>query len=193
MIALRILVIGVTCVKRRENARTISLNWTKNTKPKMLRRGIQSFGTIDWRIDWREGRNCSRNQTVRSQPMKLADSAMRRRVKAPCGSDLLIAIFNDPNHRQETAPPRRPPTRRPKSHDTQCLWEISRSRTVGPVTLWERSPDRDLRSSQQSRSGDRSHQETAPAAERAARRRDGWCVGSFTNYCRIKVRSLPCS
>ena len=24
---------------------------------------------------------------------------MRRRVKAPCGSDLLIAIFDDPNNR----------------------------------------------------------------------------------------------
>ena len=67
----------------------ISLNWTKITQPKMLRRGIQSFGTIDFR----EGRDC--------------------------GSDLPIAIFDDPNNRGlETAP-----TRRPQSRDTRCLWE----------------------------------------------------------------------
>ncbi len=99
-----------------------NLNWTKITQPKMLRRCIQSFGTIDWRIDWREGRDSSRNQTVRSQPMKLADSVMRRQVKTPCGSDLLIAIFDDPDNRgQETAP-------------TMLLHP----------SLWERSPDRDF-------------------------------------------------
>ena len=73
----------------------------------MLRRVFKSCGTIDWRIDWRERRYCSGDQTVRSQPMKLADPVMRRRVNVPRGA-------------------------------------ILRSRTVGSVTLWERSPDRDF-------------------------------------------------
>ena len=39
--------------------------------------------------------------------MRLADPVMRRRVKVPCGSDLLIAIFDDSNNRGlETAPTR---------------------------------------------------------------------------------------
>ncbi len=75
--------------------------------------------------------------------------------------------------------------KRPQSHDTQCLWE--------------RSPDRDFcngpsRKSAQDESLGRccwSRFETAPAAERAARCwdgcRDGLCVGSFTDYCRIKA------
>ncbi len=94
--------------------------------------GLQSFGTIDRR----EGRDCSGNQTVWSQPMKLADSVMRHREKAP--------------------------------------WTIrSEVKADWPVrtSLWERSPDRDLRCSQRSRTvrrplppGERSHQETAPAA-----------------------------
>ncbi len=65
---------------------------------------------------------------------------MKRRVAAPCRSDLPIAIFDDPNNRgQETAPTREHKRtqentrehKRPQSHDTPCLWE--------------RSPDRDFR------------------------------------------------
>ena len=58
-------------------AGVVNLNSTKITQPKMLRRVFKSCGTIDWR----EGRYNSGNQTVRSLPMKLADSVVRRRVK----------------------------------------------------------------------------------------------------------------
>ena len=71
----------------------------------MLCRVFKSFGTIDWR----EGRDCSRNRTVRLQPMRLADSVMGRRVKTSCGRSPVRSPDRDfihPDRSQETAPTR---------------------------------------------------------------------------------------